>query len=724
MKKSDLKILKNETEKILDCAIELCTKYNDKSGYFENNVIKPLESEKEKLENNEYLIAFLGSVKAGKSTLINALLGRKLNPTQHEAKTALPNLITHDKMKKEPFLKIKSEIFDDLVEFAKSKQKDLNLEKSYQGESEIYKFLDNLNDIYREFLKEKSEDEIENFMRKFKNIDDFPRILVDFGDEYKLSKNCKITFIDTPGANEAKISSHLRKIFNDTLQRASKVVMVVDYSNIDKDSDNELFDEFLENTKAIQNNKEAILLVANKIDNLTNKEDMEAQVIKDKICNRFENKIKSENILPFSGKWAKIANEALRELKKENPDIKILDESYNRIKDLENIKEIANEDLEKSNINELKTIIQNSFKNTDEKILFSSLYKIKGILQEYILNAIKVKQSNFKKSSEEIEQEIKQIEQNQNQLKEKIPNITKKFEKELNIVIESSQNLLNKYYPSSETNTKEEDEEIGLFDLFKNVIQERRQNEVIYPDEVNEILEQIDDIFEKNSKNEIKCAKQVEKAFRNGFMVVIKKLEENLEPNLKKLEQNIQVNIENEILKNIENIKQNLGDDINIKIPFLKNKGDDDYEIEIMTTQKRTETYWVDDDYLGAGIIRWVDDLFGTKRHWGQTKKTRTIEENVLDSEKAKENICLAWVKKIKDMKSGLSEFENEVSNAFKDRFENLEQKIDYLLRIKENSLKKDSDKNEKDSAFFANDSEFYKDLIARLEVSTNLSKE
>lgn len=48
MKKCDLRILKNETEKILDCAIELCIKYNDKSGYFENNILKPLESEKEK----------------------------------------------------------------------------------------------------------------------------------------------------------------------------------------------------------------------------------------------------------------------------------------------------------------------------------------------------------------------------------------------------------------------------------------------------------------------------------------------------------------------------------------------------------------------------------------------------------------------------------------------------------------------------------------------------
>lgn len=739
MKKCDLRILKNETEKILDCAIELCTKYNDKSGYFENNILKPLESEKEKLGKNEYVIAFLGSVKAGKSTLINALLGRKLNPTQHEAKTALPNLISYDVTKKEPFLKIKSEIFDDLVQFAKSKQKELNLEKSYQGESEIYKFLNNLNDIYREFLKEKSEDEIENFMRKFKNIDDFPRILVDFGDGYKFEKNSKVTFIDTPGANEAKISSHLRKIFNDTLQRASKVVMVVDYSNIDKDSDNKLFGEFLENTKAMQNNKEAILLVANKIDTLTNKEDREARVIKDKICNRFENKIKSENILPFSAQNAIDANFILKELSKEEPDndkLMELDINFKWIKEVENRKSYANDKLDLSGLSELKNVIKQAFENTDEKIVFSTLMKINGILKEYIENAIKTRQSDLKKSNEEIAKEIENIKSNQEQLKRKIPVIKGKFEKELKKAIESSQNLLDSYFPSKKNiQEEEENEENDLNDIFEKLARfadkfmsqlnkKDYYDEENCSDELNKILKNVDEIFKTNSGNIIKCHKRVEEAFKNGFKGVEKKLENNLKPNLSRLEKDIQTDIEKEILKNIEIIKQNLGDDINIKIPFLKNTKNDTYEIEITTKQSIYEDYWEDDDGFFDPVLRFIDKI-GTKRHWGQRLESRKVgEEEVLDKVKARENIKKLFYSQIMTTQKALNAYENEAIKYFNDAFVKLEEKIKYLLSVKEDSLNTDRNKNDEFKKYYENDSEFFNDLIARLETSTNLAKE
>ncbi len=57
-----------------------------------------LENEQQKLANNEMVLAVVGTMKAGKSTTINAIVGTEVLPNRNRPMTALPTLIRHKKV--------------------------------------------------------------------------------------------------------------------------------------------------------------------------------------------------------------------------------------------------------------------------------------------------------------------------------------------------------------------------------------------------------------------------------------------------------------------------------------------------------------------------------------------------------------------------------------------------------------------------------------------------
>ena len=95
--------LKTEVEKIHYETNELLNKTENQKQDF----IDILNSDKIKLNNFEFVISVVGTLKAGKSTTINAIIGQDLLPHRNEAMTALPTLVTHKKDKKIPTLYLK-----------------------------------------------------------------------------------------------------------------------------------------------------------------------------------------------------------------------------------------------------------------------------------------------------------------------------------------------------------------------------------------------------------------------------------------------------------------------------------------------------------------------------------------------------------------------------------------------------------------------------------------
>jgi len=63
-----------------------------------------LKNELRKVTQNEMVLAIVGTMKAGKSTTINAIIGTEVLPNRNRPMTALPTLIRHTPGQHEPIL--------------------------------------------------------------------------------------------------------------------------------------------------------------------------------------------------------------------------------------------------------------------------------------------------------------------------------------------------------------------------------------------------------------------------------------------------------------------------------------------------------------------------------------------------------------------------------------------------------------------------------------------
>jgi replication fork clamp-binding protein CrfC len=68
--------------------------------------ISNLQNEQQKLDKLEMVLAVIGTMKAGKSTTINAIVGMEILPNRETAMTTLPTLIRNIHGQSEPVLKI------------------------------------------------------------------------------------------------------------------------------------------------------------------------------------------------------------------------------------------------------------------------------------------------------------------------------------------------------------------------------------------------------------------------------------------------------------------------------------------------------------------------------------------------------------------------------------------------------------------------------------------
>lgn len=95
------------------------------------SAITTLQEEQQKLENFDMVIAVVGTMKAGKSTTINAIIGSEVLPNRNRAMTALPTLIRHTKGQTTPVLKFENnQPINELI---------LNLEKEIQNQNQFKK---------------------------------------------------------------------------------------------------------------------------------------------------------------------------------------------------------------------------------------------------------------------------------------------------------------------------------------------------------------------------------------------------------------------------------------------------------------------------------------------------------------------------------------------------------------------------------------------------------
>lgn len=131
MHEKNIELLRDEAERLLQVEIDLLNQMRTEPGvvtaeqtgehqtFTRESIAKDIEvlnGELAKLKNLEMVLAVVGTMKAGKSTTINAIVGTEVLPNRNRPMTALPTLIRHTPGQLEPILKFEnSEPINDLM---------------------------------------------------------------------------------------------------------------------------------------------------------------------------------------------------------------------------------------------------------------------------------------------------------------------------------------------------------------------------------------------------------------------------------------------------------------------------------------------------------------------------------------------------------------------------------------------------------------------------------
>lgn len=294
--------LKKQLQKVLFNQQQLLGELEKNSLVPEHNSAKPLVfdsktipemksvlgGEYTKLENFEVVLAVVGTMKAGKSTTINAIVGREILPNRNRPMTSLPTLIAHVKGQKEPILTFNTKSINDyistlkklqlmqyaqddrvssykeIVALIKNIQAGYKFKNQYKGEEAIFSFLASLNDLVR--LSRIIVDDSPEFSFPFsayKEINSLPRIEIEFTELAQQDEQLgNLVLLDTPGPNEANLPE-LKEIFEQQLKRSSAVMVVMDYTQLKSQADADIREE-LDKLPKIE--KDRLFALVNKFD--------------------------------------------------------------------------------------------------------------------------------------------------------------------------------------------------------------------------------------------------------------------------------------------------------------------------------------------------------------------------------------------------------------------------------------------------------------------------
>ena len=278
----------------------------------------------------------VGTMKAGKSTTINAIVGQEILPNRNRPMTSVPTLIRHVPGKTEPVLHLEhiqpvrnllitlqeklatpagQQVAQTLQQTGDTRElldiltDDGWLKNEYHGEEEIFTGLASLNDLVRLAAAMGSEFPFDEYAE----VQKLPVIDVEFSHLVGMDE-CQgtLTLLDTPGPNEAG-QPQMEVMMRDQLQKASAVLAVMDYTQMNSKADEEVRKEL----NAIADVSVGRLFVlVNKFDEKDRNGDGA-----DAVCQKVPAMLNSDvlpasRVYPGSSRQAYLANRALHELRK------------------------------------------------------------------------------------------------------------------------------------------------------------------------------------------------------------------------------------------------------------------------------------------------------------------------------------------------------------------------------------------------------------------------
>lgn len=298
--------------------------------------IEELEGEQIKTARREMVLAVVGTMKAGKSTTINAIVGQEILPNRNRPMTSVPTLIRHVPGKTEPVLHLEhiqpvrnllitlqeklatpagQQVAQTLQQTGDTRElldiltDDGWLKNEYHGEEEIFTGLASLNDLVRLAAAMETEFPFDEYAE----VQKLPVIDVEFSHLVGMDA-CQgtLTLLDTPGPNEAG-QPQMEVMMRDQLQKASAVLAVMDYTQMNSKADEDVRKEL----NAIADVSAGHLFVlVNKFDEKDRNGDG-ADAVRQKVPAMLNSDVlPASRVYPGSSRQAYLANRALHELRK------------------------------------------------------------------------------------------------------------------------------------------------------------------------------------------------------------------------------------------------------------------------------------------------------------------------------------------------------------------------------------------------------------------------
>jgi GTPase Era involved in 16S rRNA processing len=648
-----------------------------KKGPFEELKSDKITNAFENVKNDNFEVCVVATMSAGKSTLINSMLGTKLMPSKQEACTAIITRITDD-------------------DKAKGWQADVYGKVDKKNPIESY------NDLTYKTMERLNEDEKVSEIKITGNI------------PFVSSKEMSLVLIDTPGPNNARDPKH-GEVQRKFLESSPKsLVLYVMESTFGNDSDDKLLNDIAKSMEVGgKQSKDRYIFVVNKMDGLQ-KEDGKTEGKLERVREYLKDHhgIANPNLFPAAALPAlniRLINSGTE------VDEDTSDETEMKVRKLNRNEELHLEkyaSLPKSisrKIEEKCETARESNDSYEEALIHTGIPSIEAAIRQYVQ-----KYAKTAKVKSLVETFIGELESSEYMTKMELE--FKKDKKNKEKIIEKINGVERKV------------EDLKSAKKFKEAVD----------DAVSEVNNKSNDIINDILKNyKVKIIEAIHRHSSNGELGVNEAKDEvkKLERDARRLESDFQIELDrmigdnlirtgNALVSEYKNKLKSLTEEINIEgmsvniDPLKMMSGSisaDNFSIDSLMTPKEIEdgeelVEVPRKPILGLGIR---DALFGMKKEWRTKYKTVEYVNASTMAQEFFSPIEDSLRKSCEDAKSYAKSQSDEIAGSFKKQFK----RLDDVLKDKLNELKSyATDKKEAE--------ERVKESKAKLEWLKNIKNE
>ncbi|CAF0988582.1 unnamed protein product [Adineta steineri] len=274
-------------------------------------------------------MCIVAPMKAGKSTIINAILGQNVLPSRNAAMTVIPTEVVLEVAKpgdivEEPTLVMDKELIEEIMSMQQSVRFHLSTSRTLEGlqrklpehthlvsiaekirdaanngrtfeeritgTSYIWDTLQYINDVIRLHEILMPAERSNTHHRSFKKL---PRIIARYtclGNESMAHESFgHLVIVDTPGPNEDMSTNFLKEIIIRELKRSTVILVVLDYTAFNTEADKIIKTEIMNIRQTTSASDDSLFALVNKVDQRRQRRgDMSKAEVHDLVRNKFD----------------------------------------------------------------------------------------------------------------------------------------------------------------------------------------------------------------------------------------------------------------------------------------------------------------------------------------------------------------------------------------------------------------------------------------------------